>query len=971
MPITIRTNELNARSGETGEFVGIDAVTDKTTEQRVAEITAASNAEQTKIQQKGSEVIASIPSDYTELAEDVDDLKSALGGFVYPFPVDGNINTAGQVNAGTAGTYKCTDYIWIGTDSLVFIANFVSRSWAPACTFYKEDKSFISNTGMINGNAIISDIPAEARYIRLSANIVEGPNATVYVVKQTAVEIELLSLLEGMDFVYHKIGKSFLSETSTQFSDDILSVIDELYLTEPDANHIYKLAIYAFNSVESTEVNDRTRMSVIEYDSTGNTIIDTYTYGEGISGGMLFDCVIPFANESGDVVGYAHVSGKDTLQLNFSRSVEIRKEYASNSRYSPKIKAFLKSAYPTNNQFVNTIISEMYIPDNAADYNYIQASAGFYALRIVHRDGSNYTYPTSIRKKTLIQTDASVFMGGYTATPYIESAFYLSDFGVQLTNRFFQENKNFSFRVKVMEASQSIENAEHIKRFYETADTKMPWFYPNQVTEQNYYDDRLDVKDGVMIRTDKFVWNQGNLGEFASAVANYSSLDFLGDSSHATGYKYFYWNQVQTNQDEYDFSAIGEWLDNCAENGKRTNLRLFPTCCSDNPNTYGNYKISFPVYVAQFMSNNGGQTAIWTDPDGNGHLLLDFNLDVVYAEYAKLIEAFSDWLDNTEIRGIPAKKLILYIDFGFIGPWGEGAIATLQFNGVRGAKSRYLKKFIDECTDIQFNIGLTNTASAYQQTNAEQYNLEFLDEKEMQNNAGRVGLFIDNVGAKLERLNTKTWSNFLVDGVYLKDKFDEYGQRGDFFTGEFAMWADTPRWGNDQALWAIDTFKRAKAPYFRVHNIIAAVNNKSYNLEFDKYSMRVINSALASVGFRFVITPFRKTASGSNVTVIWALTNIGLTNCRFDIYKLYYRIHNLDNDQYTDVAIDYDLRTLMPNNDGIPCKYAIGNGEIFTDTLAIPYTNYDICIIGKDKDGLQNPLFFSNYGRKTDGSYAL
>lgn len=78
MPITIRTNELNARSGETGEFVGIDAVTDKTTEQRVAEITAASNAEQTKIQQKGAAVLDSLPAEYTELAGEVDGLKSAV-----------------------------------------------------------------------------------------------------------------------------------------------------------------------------------------------------------------------------------------------------------------------------------------------------------------------------------------------------------------------------------------------------------------------------------------------------------------------------------------------------------------------------------------------------------------------------------------------------------------------------------------------------------------------------------------------------------------------------------------------------------------------------------------------------------------------------------------------------------------------------------------------------------------------------
>lgn len=86
MPITIRTNELNARSGETGEFIGIDAVTDKTTEQRVAEITAASNTEQAKIQQKGAAVLDSIPDEYTELAGEVDDLKNAVDAIESKIP---------------------------------------------------------------------------------------------------------------------------------------------------------------------------------------------------------------------------------------------------------------------------------------------------------------------------------------------------------------------------------------------------------------------------------------------------------------------------------------------------------------------------------------------------------------------------------------------------------------------------------------------------------------------------------------------------------------------------------------------------------------------------------------------------------------------------------------------------------------------------------------------------------------------
>lgn len=67
MPITIKSTELKYKNPSTGQYQGIDAVAERTTSEQCALIEA-----------KGAETIASIPSDYTTLADDVRDLNGAL-----------------------------------------------------------------------------------------------------------------------------------------------------------------------------------------------------------------------------------------------------------------------------------------------------------------------------------------------------------------------------------------------------------------------------------------------------------------------------------------------------------------------------------------------------------------------------------------------------------------------------------------------------------------------------------------------------------------------------------------------------------------------------------------------------------------------------------------------------------------------------------------------------------------------------
>lgn len=131
----------------------------------------------------------------------------------------------------------------------------------------------------------------------------------------------------------------------------------------------------------------------------------------------------------------------------------------------------------------------------------------------------------------------------------------------------------------------------------------------------------------------------------------------------------------------------------------------------------------------------------------------------------------------------------------------------------------------------------------------------------------------------------------------------------------------------------------------------------------------VLNNVLSCVGFRYVLSVLNTKMGATSVNIEWELTNIGLNKCFFNIYELYYRVHNTDG-TVIDTKIDYDLRTLKPWND-IPLLFAIGNGKYFSTEIPITDKTKDVSIIIKDVKGIQSPLYLSNYGRQEDGSYLL
>lgn len=496
-------------------------------------------------------------------------------------------------------------------------------------------------------------------------------------------------------------------------------------------------------------------------------------------------------------------------------------------------------------------------------------------------------------------------------------------------------------------------------------------YFSEEVLQQNYFD---DLSDGMsqMLRTDKIVLNQGNLGLTSGNKSLYNTLRYTAnDDKSLIHYQYISWIDVQEVANTYLFeTAITPILQNNANTGKRTVLRIFPASFSGNKNvtythlskltnTVQTNKIQFPTYVADLMDTNSGQFAEY-----EGYWLLDVNLDSVYTEYQKLMQAFSTWLNTKTLtvngNTVNAKDLILYFEFGLIGPFGEGNWFGVDFTTSVANVTRYY----NDVMTLLPNFIIASGMDVWGELGSKKEEL-FKATKKLQNNNGYLGTFIDHIGSYDPKV-------FASDSATQK-QLDYYVARGDFFTGEFATFPKNPYWGGSSGLWTYSLFTKLKMPYVRINNISYQIGFTMYSIgQVSPQTMYQINNCLSIVGFRYVLSNIYSTVTSGLLKIEFELSNIGLNKCFFDIYKMYYRIKNLDTLAITDVEITYDLRTLLPKNRK-PGQFAIGNGQSFTleNINVSSLSAYSVSLIIKDKINLQNPLYLSNYNRQADGSYLL
>jgi hypothetical protein len=241
----------------------------------------------------------------------------------------------------------------------------------------------------------------------------------------------------------------------------------------------------------------------------------------------------------------------------------------------------------------------------------------------------------------------------------------------------------------------------------------------------------------------------------------------------------------------------------------------------------------------------------------------------------------------------------------------------------------------------------------------------FFASKAVSNTTGYLGTYIDHLGAKDQKVFSGKQS--------ITNIINTYVNRGDFFTGEFAMFVNDPSyWKGNCGMWTYDLFTKLKMPYTRIHNI--SVTNTGTYAHLDTVSKQTfyhINNSLSVVGFRYVLSIIYSRFASNILTLNYELNNIGLNKCFFDIYQMYIRVVNNTTSVVTDTLVSYDLRNLVPKNSKVG-QYALGNGEIFTftqDFTGVP--SFSVSLIIKDKINLQNPLYLSNNNRQVDGSYLL
>lgn len=182
MPLVIKPAAIHIKD-DNGNYYPQNIVAEKTTEEYVTKVTqegtkqvtavnSAGSAQVSAVQNKGDTVLASIPSDYTSLQNDVDSLREDLT-YIEKFTgaewISGYINSSGtftgnQADRAVSSYVPCPPYA-----SVTYVGE-NNHSNICGISFYDKDFAFISgdiNSGTL-GDAVTVTSPAGTKYLRVS-----------------------------------------------------------------------------------------------------------------------------------------------------------------------------------------------------------------------------------------------------------------------------------------------------------------------------------------------------------------------------------------------------------------------------------------------------------------------------------------------------------------------------------------------------------------------------------------------------------------------------------------------------------------------------------------------------------------------------------------------------------------------------------------------------------------------------------
>ena len=218
MSIFIKRSDLKVKNPTTGIYQGQSLFTENDTQTQINRINSAGTTQVNAVNAKGQETLASIPDDYTELSNDVGNLKSEYS-YETKLPLtfttgkyikfeDGEVGTPSNPSFWTA----CLDYINISGMSLLYMY-LVATDTVAAIAVYDKDKQFISSARQGSNTTYQRfEVPENAVYARFSTRAASLDSS--YVIARTMKPIiNLQALIED--------GKNEDNAISDRISEEV------------------------------------------------------------------------------------------------------------------------------------------------------------------------------------------------------------------------------------------------------------------------------------------------------------------------------------------------------------------------------------------------------------------------------------------------------------------------------------------------------------------------------------------------------------------------------------------------------------------------------------------------------------------------------------------------------------------------------------------------------------------------------
>lgn len=284
MPITVRKFNAQVKDPDTGQMVPAGLLSSDSLEAIDTAKTAAINA----IQQKGVQTRESIPDDYTELSDSVDDLKTQINNVdellkISDFPISGIGTHVGTSTSDFVTVFECT----LKSNVLYKINCELEESTSKTVYIYlskKSDNSSITTSAIAIGSTTVS----------FSVSVAEDTDARL----EFTVGVDNVTLSATIDTQYNESKKNVVNEVENNTRGVNLEpmivggtwekggIDNATGETNNDGSNTRSRIIKYYQPGELVKVSNNTTNSVlwiIEYNKDGDEYV--FAGSESVNGG--------------------------------------------------------------------------------------------------------------------------------------------------------------------------------------------------------------------------------------------------------------------------------------------------------------------------------------------------------------------------------------------------------------------------------------------------------------------------------------------------------------------------------------------------------------------------------------------------------------------------------------------------------------------------------------------------------------